>query len=417
MIKKIIVCTLLFVAASSVAQTSTFSPYSLYGIGLETFRGDIASRSFGSLSTYSNVSAPNYLNPASYSDVKLTSLGVGLSYTTANIKAEEGTGSGSATTFDYLALTIPAGKFGIGFGFKPYRSVGYNFETIIEGDENDGVNSFEGSGNVNRIYLATGGKIVKGFKLGLELQYNFGRLEEEVLLELEELTFPARLINQSDIAGFSYTLSGIYDYKFKEDLNFRSTIIYSASGNIDSDNSRELSSVQLSSDDFALTVDENDIDSEDRSFELPSTLTLGVSLSKARKWYLGTEVLIQNNNDYQDRFMDREGVNYVDAFGFKAGGFYIPKFNSLTSYLSKVTYRAGFRFQELGLEINGTDINEFGISFGLGLPLPRQLSTLDIGFEVGSRGETTDVLVKENFFTVSLGLSLGQKWFKKRKFD
>jgi len=322
MIKKIIVCVFLLIATVSIAQKSTSSPYSLYGLGLETFRGDIANRSFGSLSTYSNVSAPNYLNPASYSDVKLTSLAVGGSYTTTNIEAEEGSGSGSATTFDYLAIAIPAGKFGFGLGIKPYRSVGYSFqETIEENENNDNdVNLFEGSGNVNRVYLATGVEVTKSFRIGAEFQYNFGRLEEEQVLNLQE-------------------------------------------------------------------------------------------------WYFGSEFFIQNNNDYQDRFIDREGVSYTDAFGVKAGGFYVPKFNSLTNYLSKITYRAGFRYQELGLQINGIDINEFGISFGLGLPLPRQFSTLDLGFEVGSRGETTDTLVEENFFTVSLGLSLGQKWFKKRKFD
>ena len=419
MIKKIIVCVFLLIATVSIAQKSTSSPYSLYGLGLETFRGDIANRSFGSLSTYSNVSAPNYLNPASYSDVKLTSLAVGGSYTTTNIEAEEGSGSGSATTFDYLAIAIPAGKFGFGLGIKPYRSVGYSFqETIEENENNDNdVNLFEGSGNVNRVYLATGVEVTKSFRIGAEFQYNFGRLEEEQVLNLQELIFPARLINQSDITGVSYTLSGIYDYQIKEDLKLRSTVIYSASGDIKADNSKELASVVLSSDDFASIVDSNVTEEPDRTFKLPSILTIGVSLEKTRKWYFGSEFFIQNNNDYQDRFIDREGVSYTDAFGVKAGGFYVPKFNSLTNYLSKITYRAGFRYQELGLQINGIDINEFGISFGLGLPLPRQFSTLDLGFEVGSRGETTDTLVEENFFTVSLGLSLGQKWFKKRKFD
>ena len=416
MIKKLIVGMLLFVTTYSIAQQSTSSPYSLYGLGFEKFNGSIANKSMAGLSLYSDGVNANLQNPATYGDLKLTSFGVGTSYTSTKIKAEEGTGTGKATTLDYLAIAIPAGKFGFGFGLQPYRSVGYSVVSSGTDDIGDFNQELEGSGNVNRVYLGAGAEVIKGLKLGAEIQYNFGRLEEQ-RTKYTETTFSSRFINQSDVSGVSYTFSGIYDHTIEENLVMRTTVIYSGSGGIKAENSKERAVVSSIGgldfiDDFELTEDV-----PNRSFELPSTLTVGLSFSKARQWFLGGEAYSTKNNNYQDRFVDRAGVSYTNAFGVKGGGFYIPKFNSLTSYFSRITYRAGIRYDKLGLQINGTDINEFGISFGLSLPLLREFSTLDVGFEVGSRGQVTASTIQEDYFTISLGLSLGQKWFKKRKYD
>jgi hypothetical protein len=85
------------------------------------------------------------------------------------------------------------------------------------------------------------------------------------------------------------------------------------------------------------------------------------------------------------------------------------------------------RFEKVGLAIDGsgagtnfTSIDDFGMSFGLGLPL-RQLSSVNLGFEYGKRGTTSNNLIEENYFNFRLSLSLtasgAQSWFRKRKID
>jgi hypothetical protein len=67
---------------------------------------------------------------------------------------------------------------------------------------------------------------------------------------------------------------------------------------------------------------------------------------------------------------------------------------------------------------NLTSINDFGINIGFGLPLPKQLSSINIGFEYGQRGTIINNLIKENYFNVKLSLSLNSiNWFKTRKID
>ena len=102
---------------------------------------------------------------------------------------------------------------------------------------------------------------------------------------------------------------------------------------------------------------------------------------------------------------------------FALGGFVIPRYNSFNSYWKRIVYRAGVRFENTGLELKGESINEFGISFGVGLPVGDMFSNANIGFEYGSTGTTNAGLVKENFFNFSLSLSLNDRWFRKRKYN
>jgi hypothetical protein len=67
--------------------------------------------------------------------------------------------------------------------------------------------------------------------------------------------------------------------------------------------------------------------------------------------------------------------------------------------------------------VNNESIDELGISFGVGVPVGRLFSNANIGFEIGQRGTTSSNLVQENFFNISLSLSLNDRWFEKRKFN
>jgi len=44
-------------------------------------------------------------------------------------------------------------------------------------------------------------------------------------------------------------------------------------------------------------------------------------------------------------------------------------------------------------------------------------SNLNLGLEYGQRGTTNSGLIQENFFKLSIGLSLNDQWFVKRKFN
>jgi hypothetical protein len=156
------------------------------------------------------------------------------------------------------------------------------------------------------------------------------------------------------------------------------------------------------------------------SIENPINTTLAVGYGEFSKWHASLEYSFNGATKYKGGTLinNTSQVTYNDYKRVSLGGYYIPKFNSLTSYFSRVTYRAGIKYENLGMNIKNTQIKDFGMSFGIGLPMGKGLSDVNVGFEFGTKGEVnTSGLVKEKYFNLKLSLSLGDKWFIARKID
>ena len=95
---------------------------------------------------------------------------------------------------------------------------------------------------------------------------------------------------------------------------------------------------------------------------------------------------------------------------YSLGGFFLPQYDSFTSFFDRVTYRAGLKFIDGALEVNGQDIKDFGINFGLSIPVGR-ISKANIGLELGQRGLSDFGLIKENYLNLMIGVSLNDLWF------
>lgn len=401
---------MLVISIVTTAQEATYSPYSIHGIGLTKFRGTVSNLSMGGLTIVSDPVTPNVLNAATYADLKTTNFSIGGSYSIATLKSSEAESKGVATSFDYLTISIPTNRFGFGFGLLPTTASGYRISQELE-DRNQ---TQFGEGGVNRAYFGAGAKVYKGFKLGAEIRYNFGRIENEVILAEAN----TRVSNQSDISGVSYAFSAIYDSTIKEKYTLRYSLNYEFSKSIRSKNNQIISQVATTLDGFVGAVGNPERGNvANRKFNLPSILTAGIAISEKNKWLIASEINFGDNNDFQDRFVTRDNITYIDPFGIRFGGYFQPNYQSLNNYLERIIYRAGIRYDKTGLEFNNEEINEFGISFGLSLPLSQGYSTIDLGFETGTRGTTNSGAIEENFLNFSLGLSLTDRWFNKRKYD
>ena len=87
-----------------------------------------------------------------------------------------------------------------------------------------------------------------------------------------------------------------------------------------------------------------------------------------------------------------------------------------SKYYEKINYRGGLRYENTGLIINNTPIKDYAVTVGFGLPLIGVFSNVNIGFEYGQRGTTSANLVQENYTNITIGFSLNDKWFQKRRF-
>jgi len=110
-------------------------------------------------------------------------------------------------------------------------------------------------------------------------------------------------------------------------------------------------------------------------------------------------------------------VELTNSSMISFGAEYLPDNRLATTIFSRIKYRIGaYRYRDY-IKYYGTEINETGFSVGLGLPILRDKSSLNISFIWGSKGSTSNNLIKENFARVTLDITMFEYWFIKRKFD
>lgn len=412
MIKRFIIIVALLSTVLAAAQEGTSSPYSFYGIGLTKFKGTVENQSMGGLRLFSDSIHLNLRNPAGYGKLKLTTYTVGGSHQSTNLKNDQASESSRTTSLDYLAIGIPTGKLNFGIGLIPFTSVGYKILNVNE----ETANRFTGRGGMNKVYLSTGYAVTNNLSLGVNVNYNFGNIQNNFTAFQNGIQFGTRQIDRTDLSGFNLNFGLDYQRALSDNLNFYTAATYSPKMDITAKKIRNTATITLGSNGSELVVSENDITFPDSDLSLPAQLTLGAGLGASNKWFLGTEYSFIQAEDF-NAVTPNQDVSYQNASQYRLGGFYIPQYNSLTSYFNRIVYRAGIRFEETGLNINKEAINEFGISFGVGLPAGNNFSNANLGIEYGQRGTTNSGLIKENFLKLSISLSLNDKWFVQRKFD
>lgn len=413
MIKKIIVSLGLLFSLASVAQEGSASPYSFYGIGDARFKGTTENRSMGGLSILPDSIHMNLQNPATFSSLKLTSFTVGGSFNVSNLKTSEATAKAQRTTIDYLAVAFPAGKLGVGFGLMPYTSVGYKINSIsdVEGQPS---RSYSGKGGMNKVFFGAGYQITPKLSLGADFSYNFGSIETKSLLS-QDVQYGTREMNVSDLSGVSFNTGLVFATKIKK-YDFVTSMTYSPQANLKSENERKIATL-VGTSQSEIVVEEKEIEVADSNLKLPSKLAFGAGFGKKTKWFVGAEVTFQESSKFGNRYNDITNVSYENATRYSVGGYFVPNFDSYTSYWKRVTYRAGFKYENTGLVVSDTPIKDYGMTLGLGLPVGGTISNLNVGFEYGRRGTTHLGLVKETYANIFLSLSLNDRWFVKRKYE
>jgi hypothetical protein len=434
MIKKLVIVFIALFALQLTAQQGTSSPYSFYGIGTLKFKGTVENKSMGGLSIYTDSIHVNLRNPAAYVGPNLKSFNeesrpvkfaVAGSNNALNLKTNSGDAKTSAATFDYLTLSFPVGKFGVGFGLLPYTAVGYKLEST----ENDLVtNRYRGEGGLNKTFLGLGYLITEGLSVGIDVSYNFGNVQNSVIefvydSENNPVQYQTRENNRSNLSGLNYNLGISYKTMLNEKLELTTGLTYAPESTLRSNNSRSFSTIvisPLSGQEFEINTIEADLEANNlktTDLTLPSRISFGAGIGKPRKWFFGAEYTFQNTKKFSNPIFSVDNTTFVNASNISLGGFLVPDYNSFSNYWKRATYRAGLHFENTGLEINNETIKEFGISFGVGLPIGNVFSNANLGFEIGKRGTTNQNLIQENFFNVNISLSLNDRWFQKRKYN
>lgn len=408
MIKKIIISACLLISFVSFAQQGTASPYSFFGIGDVRFKGTLENRSMAGVAVEQDTIHLNLDNPASYASLIQTTFTVGGTFATSNLKTSTQSEKAQRSTFDYLALGIPMGKFGASFGLIPVTSVGYKIlnSSPTEGDVNS---QLDGKGGVNKVYFGLGYKIIQNWNIGIDAQYNFGKITTTSVEGISGVQNGTAEVNTSELSGMAFSLGTMYQRKVYKKVSIFSSLSYSFASNLSSDNTRVIS-VQGDPDPYIYPATSTKL-------KLPNKLSIGLGIGEARKWLVGANMTFQGDGQLANYYNSAQNVSYESYSKYALGGYYLPNYNSFTSYMSRITYRAGLKYEKIGLIVNNESIKDVGMTLGAGIPIPGSYSNLNFGIEFGKRGTVSSNLVQENYVNFSLSFSFNDKWFVKSKFQ
>ncbi len=414
MIKKIIASICLLISFGIQAQEGTASPYSFYGIGDIKFKGTAENRAMGGLSIFPDSIHINLQNPAGHAALKVTALTFGATYNSTKLKTNSSQEKATRSSLDYIALGIPMGKFGASFGLMPYSAVGYKIQTISETGPST---RSTGTGGVNKAFLGFGYKINKKLNIGLDINYNFGQISTSDIVFQTDVQYGTREANVSNLSGVNFNAGLMFSTKLKNKYDFFSSLTFSPESNLNSTNERNIATILFSQTTGEIVIDENEATVADTKIKLPTKFAFGAGFGKVKNWLVGTEITYLNTKNSGNRFADITDNKYENAMRYAVGGYYIPRYNSFSSYFDRVTYRGGFRYENTGLVLKNKSINDMALTLGAGLPVGGRFSHVNLGVEFGKRGTKSANLVQENYVNVYIGLSLNDQWFLKRRYE
>jgi len=427
------------------------SPYSRYGLGDLAPRTNIVTRGMGGFSAgYADPLSINFNNPASYSSFlsyreersKKSSSGrvlfdVGLNFENHNLRESNTTQkfTSSNALVSYMQLGLPLKRnWGLNFGLRQVSKVGYkivHLGRLLDPDTGNPIDSsfteFSGDGGT---FLATTGTgfAIKNLSVGINFGYLFGKKEFATKRAFLNDTVAYNSSDHTTKTSFgNIYLSGGMQYKI--DLNKKLLLRLGAYGNLKQTLNAEQDILRET---FRRTTSGDvQLDSvfEQKNIKgkviYPSGYGLGFVIEKKidqqnnkyATWLLGVDLIQSNWSEY--RFYGAADL-VKNNWELRVGGQVRPE--PKRNYFSNVAYRAGFFIGQDYIQV-GRDLPLAGLSFGMGLPLANynqlartQASIINLSLEFIKRGNN-DNFLKENLFRVSVGLSLSDLWFVKRKYE
>jgi len=441
-IRLLVVC--LAIAGSMMGQQNDNSPFSRFGIG------DISDNNFNHSRQMSGLGASyldgyhiNIVNPASYSFLNSTAFDIGLFAKRTWIEDSKTTTKIWSGNLDYISLAFPLTnpinevydgvrsnyKLGMAITLMPHSTVGYNISSL---------DSIAGIGLFNRNYVGTGGtyKLLwgnslryKDFSFGVNAGYLFGKIQYErnAVYQASEFAYNTILSNDYNVSGFLWNAGVMYTKvlnakALKDNRNLPSKRISlglhanSATGFNTSSNINDRLLQQISTNVFNIDTINSVLDSAGRG-RLPAEVGLGLTFYSGEKSAIGINYSTSFWSQYFNEASGDLKGELKNASKVSIGGYYRPNYKSFDNFFKRIYYRYGAYYNTDPRVVANEQIKTYGVTMGFGMPFvfQRKISHVNLGLNLGVRGQNTPI--SEKFVKITLGVTFNDdEWFLKKKY-
>lgn len=446
--KLLFLISFIVLGSSSIAQITSNSPYSSFGIGEEGGLDHASISGIGnSFGTAIDSFTLNYYNAASYNSLSTGNPLFSMGISTKISQFSEGTLTNTSTlsAIQHFAFGFKVKNyFGMAFGLKPYSRRGYEFSnyTVIASDSIK--HTYSGKGGINELFLGVSTNIFKlkntQLSIGANFGYLFGSIENQRssgLMELNSGKTGGVDIKTIRAQSFHYDLGMYFTHKFNLSNELMLTAVVDPGQNLSTTYSYgRYYSTDVNNTSIYDTLDysgliKGRIQSVPRfTFGLRHTFSRHTTKDSSKKRNTALSVHASystaNYTNYTLPF-DTTNTTFSNSTKYTFGLEYIPETDfinnkPITKYYERMRYRVGAYYGALPYQTNGEQVTDFGTTFGLGLPIviKNSLSSINFGFTVGQRGVANQQSLSETYYGINFGVTiapLGDNWFQKRKLN
>ncbi len=403
---------------------NTYSPYTLYGIGDIGKPGSATTAGMGGITL--GVRDPlsiDYYNPASLSARDTLSFLFDVGATQKNTYSKTSTSSTSANNFnfDFFAMSFRAAKnVGLVAGVKTYSSVGYDIEERETNAEliyvvGDVLYQHKGEGGINNLFAGFGWKFNKNFSVGANFLYYFGSIERyyNIFFTTNSQYSSLYTYNKLRISKPGVSFGAQYHKDLKNHSNLTIGATFRPKTNLSPKNEGYAASSSFTTDTISYNTEHLS------NVFVPMEFGVGLTYNKFSKLTIGLDYLYENWKDFNiagspdpNKLTFKTDVNQTIRLGVD----YVPNAYEIRNYFKRWNYRAGAYFTNSYMICNGERIKDYGITFGVGIPITRMGTRLNGAIEVGQRGTTSQGLIKETYVGFKISASIHELWFVKYKY-
>ena len=410
------------------SQFNTYSPYTRFALGDLSKPGLGQNQAMGGTGlAIHNSNRINPLNPASFAALDSTSVYFDFGFNSFHNEYKTTVSSNSWWNMNlhHVAFATSMGKYmGFSAGILPYSSIGYKvkgeFDDFTNGDALD--TYYSGEGGIMNFYLGTSLKLWERVSLGVTMNYLMGKLSRERNVQFPMSSIYSTVSSQEDFdlkkavftLGLQYhevfseklflTVGGVYDFK----ANAGSEIQYTVNNQILPYDGAYINDSTLITPNYVLGED-----TTLRKFTIPQKIGVGFAVGIPDKLTFTADYYMQDwtgSSTGERHYTTKSNSLHL-------GSEYIPDNEAIRGYHKLITYRLGGYYTNYYLVVNDYQLTDYGITFGVGLPIKTLKSSINLAFTAGTRGTTDYNLVKENYGIITFNVTLHDLWFRKRRFD
>ncbi len=419
---------LLFSTQSLKAQLtdamSSYTPYSLFGIGEISKQGNAYNLSMGGIGIGMRDNRfINYLNPAAISERDTLAFMLDFNVNQKNSFLSSSSSKTAYNVFNMYNFVFTAPiykKSAFVVGIVPYSNVGYKFEAT-ETDPNIVANLGDikyrkyGTGGISKLFIGGAATFARRISLGVEGSYYFGTIDRH-----SDILFNSSSANHSIETGWDYVISSFsakFGLQYAQPIGKQSVLTiggtYSLGNNLKGSLGRYAFAKGSS------TVDTVVFENNDNyKLKIASEMGVGVSFKVREKWSLGFDYVRQNwKNSTFATYPGLFAFNPTLSESFRVGFEVIPNRYDIRYYLKRVTYRGGAYFDKSYISLNGHQVNSMGITFGASFPIYRWYNAFNIAVDLGQRGSRQNEMVMERYVNLMIGVNLHDIWFQKYRYE